>query len=622
MKIIFILLILFSCSKKLDPKRSIASVDVPRKFFSIKPENELKLKGMDWKLLFTEIFAKHVAQDPFNSPATYTKFLKVKESVYYNEGSFDKIFDELLEEKTSIGVFEKREKVLSNSKTLKMLMKGSLTNQDFLKAESFVDTLNSQLKKKTGPIDNYFETKLGQRVMKELKDTVFIIVPGFGSHTISEMVLPELVDEINEYYGRKNARPFIKTLFDIQYLDYRIYYKKPEREHAFDIIQPMGKEMGVSTSFHEVNIKELKAWIDNLPPHYADKKIVFVGYSKGATISENIVAEYSDIRDRTRGIFSLGGALQGSKSAESIMREIYDINPSVDRNEFQESLKTIPKKLNVEDLSKRLVNNYLKRYSFLSTLTSNIPNLPYAYKKILQDLLDQVTGGELRDILGGLYEEGQFYMLNWNLKNLNDQKFDRPVPFFNLSFVTNFKDFLLRGPVTENGGKLPPEVIPQISPVGIDTTSFSLDFLIQTLTSLNVFETSLAGMSDTQVAWNDSKFPALDHIPLRASFSEKELKTVFHDPEIQPFLKKNNISFNDFISMPRKDLYKKRGIKGMHFVDLGEVRGTHWNTMFRQVMRIPGVPEHSSHIHSFPHKSMFKSLIETYTIYKILRGGE
>lgn len=622
MKIIFILLILFGCSKNIGPTRSISSVEVPRKFFSIKPESEEKLKQTDWKLLFAEIFTKHVAQDPINSLATYSKFLKVKESIYFNEDSFDQIFNSIGEERSSIRVFEKRERVLSNKKTLKGLIKGKLTDQDFQKAKPFIETLNSQLERSTGPIGNYFETKLGQKVMKALENTVFVVLPGFGSHTVQEMVLPELVDEINEYYGRKNTRPFIKTLFDAKYLDYRIYYKKPNRDHMFDIIQPMGKEMGTTTSFHEVNSRSLKDWIDNLPEHYADKKIVFIGYSKGSTIASHIVSTYTDIRDRTRAIFSLGGAVQGSNNAENILRNVYQLNPSVSQEQFRESTRALPEKVNLNELTNQLLKNYLKDYALLSSLASNIKNLPPSYRKVLQELINNATGGDLRDLLGGLYEEGQYYMLNWNLENLNDQKFDRPMPFFNLSFLANFKDFLQRGPVTETGGKRPPEIVPQLSPAGMDTSRFSLDFFFQTLTSLNVFEKSPLGMTDTQVAWNDSKFPLIDHLPLKTSFNDKELESVYENEKFKPFFKENNISFKNFKSMPRRDLYKKRGVKGMHFVDLGEVRGTHWSCMFRQVLRIPGVPENNSHIHSFPHKSMFKALIETYTIYNFLRDED
>ncbi|RLA63897.1 MAG: hypothetical protein DRQ88_01275 [Epsilonproteobacteria bacterium] len=596
---------------------------MPRQFFSIKAKNKEKLKEMDWKLLFTEIFAKHVAQDSFNSSATYSKFLKVKESVYYNEEKFENIFNQIMEPITSIGVFEKREKLLSNKKTLKKLIKGKLTNQDFKQAESFVNSLNSQLKKDTGPIGNYFETRLGQKVMKTLKNSVFIVLPGFGNHVIQEMLLPELVDEINEYYGRNHTRPFIKTLFgDAQFLDYRNYYKRPNRKHQFDVIQPMGKEMGTTTSLHEINGKDLKLWIDNLPDHYASKKIVFLGYSKGATVASHIVSTYSDIRDRTRAIISLGGPLQGSNNAENIIRNIYDLNPSTGRYEFNESLENLPKTSSIVDLTQNLLKNYLKDYPILASLAKNIQNLPPSFRKILQDYLDQATGGDLKDLLGGLYEEGQFYMLDWNLKNLNDQHFDRPIALFNLSFMANLKDFIQRGPITESGGKLPPEIVPQVTMGGINTSRFSADFFFQTLASLSVFEKSPGGLTDTQVAWNDSKFPLLDHLPLKISFNDNELKDIYENNSFKVFFQKNKISFKRFRSMPRKDLYKMKGIKGMHFIDLGEVRGTHWSSIFRQVLRIPGVPEYSTHIHSFPHKSMFKSLIETYAIYQIIRDGE
>jgi len=133
--------------------------------------------------------------------------------------------------------------------------------------------------------------------------------------------------------------------------------------------------------------------------------------------------------------------------------------------------------------------------------------------------------------------------------------------------------------------------------------------------SLNNQEIIPGGLTDSMVNWNNSKFPTFDPLPLSETYPQEVLAKAY---ETNDFYKKN-FTFEEFISIPRKDIFKKRGTENMDFVDLGEVRGTHWSTMFRQVARIPYVDENLGHVHSFPHKALFKSLIETYGIYKLIR---
>jgi hypothetical protein len=376
------------------------------------------------------------------------------------------------------------------------------------------------------------------------------------------------------------------------------------------------------TSEHVENVTALKVWIDNLPEHYRNKEIVFVGYSKGASISSHLTAKYSDIRDRTRAIISLGGVIQGSNNSEEILANLYKIDPTIDPENFKEKVNTLSLNNSLESFIKQIQRYYFLNSAILKNLMLNLDNLGPRYKRILGIMFKRLTGGEIYDFLKGFYETGQYYMLNWNLEYFNDQSFDRPISFFNLSFISNQKDWLLRGPISEFGKKLPPELVPQLTTGGIAPANFSLDLLIQALTSLNLFERSILGMSDTQMSWNESKAPQLDHLPLIYTLPKESLKRVYENPKFKSFFKNSKISFEDFINLPRKEIFLKRGTKDMHFVDLGEMRGTHWSCVYRQLIRLPGVSKEDSHVHSFPHKAMTKALIETYAIYKTIRDGK
>jgi hypothetical protein len=117
------------------------------------------------------------------------------------------------------------------------------------------------------------------------------------------------------------------------------------------------------------------------------------------------------------------------------------------------------------------------------------------------------------------------------------------------------------------------------------------------------------------VNWNNSKSPVFDPLPLNRTNPEPVLLNAYQSNDFF----KNNFTYEDFKSLPRKDIFRRKGLENMDFVDLGEVRGTHWSGFFRQVLKNPLVEGTPSHQHSFPHKSFMKSIIETYGIYKLIR---
>lgn len=617
MKFIVMILLLFSCSKDLDKGRKISSTDYVRKTIFLDPDAAEKIRKVDWKKTFAEIFSKHIIQDDFKSPIPYPPHLKIKESVYYNEKPFEEIYLKILKEPTSHGVVRMREKILSDDRILENLNKRGLSERHFYRtaAHDFLETLEQELQADKKPIGNYFETSLGKIMMETLKDTVFIILPGFGNHLIQEMVLPDLIEDINEHYGRARTRPFTEGGFNPGFIDYREYYGNPKRPIQFDIIQPMGKDTGTTFTTHQEIAKSLKIWIENLPEFYIDKEIVFIGYSKGATLATQIVTDFPEIRDRTKAIFSLGGALQGSNLAEFLSKNIYGIGNSPELEELRKKINESPGNIEFDEIIKLMAKNAFNENLFFKNLINNIPILPENYRGSIKDFFERVFAEDTRVLLEGLFEEGTSHMLDWNLKYLNQDYFDRPIALFNLSFLSNYKDFLIRGPIGDDGAKLPPEIVPQFSKEGINTKSFSLDMLSQILISINNQEKIPGGLTDSMVSWNNSKFPIFDPLPLNETYTPEVLTEAYK----KNYFFKENFSFEDFISKPRKEIFLKRGTENMFFIDLGEVRGTHWSTMFRQVVRLPGVDESLSHSHSFPHKAMFKTIIETYGIYKLIR---
>ncbi|MFZ8933717.1 MAG: hypothetical protein ACO2ZP_07455, partial [Bacteriovoracaceae bacterium] len=113
-----------------------------------------------------------------------------------------------------------------------------------------------------------------------------------------------------------------------------------------------------------------------------------------------------------------------------------------------------------------------------------------------------------------------------------------------------------------------------------------------------------------------------DPTPLSLSFTNKELMNMYKDEDNQEFFKKNNLSFTQFKNSPRNKIFKSKNLDNVEFVDLGEVRGTHWSNVFRQVLKLPGFPIEWGHNHVFPNRALAKTLMETYTIKVLLEGGQ
>ena len=146
----------------------------------------------------------------------------------------------------------------------------------------------------------------------------------------------------------------------------------------------------------------------------------------------------------------------------------------------------------------------------------------------------------------------------------------------------------------------------------VDWKRFSMDSFLLHLTSLAAFERSPYGMMDTQVTWPDSKSFFLDPRPLKAQFTENEISRIYDKLN----LNWDKPHFDEFNNAPRNKLIPEEFRKNLKFIDLGEVRGSHWSIPFTQAIRIPNSHPMLSFKNQFPRKEFLLSIIQTYALYK------
>ncbi len=106
-----------------------------------------------------------------------------------------------------------RESLLSNQKTFSQLLKWRIPKIRYKKAKSLVSKYNSYFQLDPHKLlqKNFFKRPIGKDLLKEMKDTVFIVLSGYGSHLIDEPPFMETLREINTFYGRSFKRPKVKT---------------------------------------------------------------------------------------------------------------------------------------------------------------------------------------------------------------------------------------------------------------------------------------------------------------------------------------------------------------------------------------------------------------------------
>ena len=467
---------------------------------------------------------------------------------------------------------------------------------------------------------NYFDTEIGQTVLESLKDYLLVVVPGFGSHTMSDYTYAELVEAANTYYGRPAKREATKDKFTGEMLyvgensPEQFYLEKPgSPELKLDVVHPLGYELGNSMTRDKDTAQYLKEWVEALPPRYKDKKIIFFGYSKGSPIAHNCVQLFPSMRKRTQLIVTLAGATQGSIAAQSGM----DILLRFTRSENKEgAIQKLTSKVNV---LRSFIRNLLGSTAGMMTSPEQADYFTGVNGSSIMALFGLV--GKVADAkafsksLDGVDDLTNFQRIKWNLLHLNDDDFDRPLTVMNFSVITMAKDLFYPGQIRDDQDLEPPLVVPQFLDSGkINDSFFSRDAVFLHLTSILGFMQAPGGLFDTQVGWMDSKSMQLDQRPLSESLSDERLVTLAKEVKAETGFDLPK----GFESMDRSQLLRTfnelRGktLKNLKAIDLGDVRGNHWDISFRQVYK----PETGKYYeHRFPRKAALTGLVETVALW-------
>lgn len=590
----------------------------------------IEKNDFSFKELFAQLFSRHIIQDPHQYDSITTDpFFKLKDSIYFNKRPFPEIYQEIINQKSSFEIYKKREEILSNDLTIKNLPNTPLVKpniKNFRKSplNTFYNQLNEWFKKKDQMPGNYFSTEIGQVVLEQLKDFVFIILPGYGNNFISDVILPDIVKDINLYYGRPQFRPYTKKSISAEFKDYKEYYKNLDEgiEKKFDIIQPLGLEIGLPIGRHSENSKKLYEWIKGLPSDFSNKKIVFVGYSKGTTTALEILKDYEDIRKRTRSIISMAGPFQGSSNVQNMMRRIFKSQEPEEIENMFKDFKKIPSNLKIKETFNKVFSSFQDSFPLITETIQNIPNTDKDIVSYFNDNLNYFLTFDVKEAARGIYEEGQTHMLNWNFEHFKPEIFPKDFTLISLSFLSNYKDVFTKGPISNEGDILPQELLPLPTSNGsFDLEAFSPDTLFEMTVALDLPEKTPGGLMDSQVSWADSKPIFLDPNPISNSFTEKELLTFSKKDFLNKRNSTKNIPYTELINRPRREFFKEEFSK-INYVDLGEVRGSHWSTMFRQVIRVPNTGHNFGHTHTFPHGSMFKAILESFVIQQLIKEEE
>ncbi|MEE2742397.1 MAG: hypothetical protein VYD54_00725 [Bdellovibrionota bacterium] len=590
-----------------------------------------------WKKTFSKIFLKNIRKELSLNGQEQFVLEEAKKSLYFNSRPFSEVYEVLTNQESSLKAFEMRESLLSNKITFSQLLKWRIPKIRYKKAKNLVSKYNSyfQLDKHEPLQKNFFKRPIGKDLVKELKDTVFIVLSGYGSHLIDEPPFMETLREINTFYGRSVKRPKIKTFGKkTLFMPHNEFYQKTKKPIMMDIIYPMGDELGNTLGSHHENAKKLEKWIENLPKTYHNKNIVFIGYSKGLTLALELIKNSPHIQKRTKAIFSLSGPQQGSLNLRLLVKDLMKITGRQSLKEMAELAKNLELRGFLNILSSKINEKDKTEYQKLFKLIYLIKmgELP----KSLLEKAENFLSEDSSIFFKGIIEQTPSYRLKWNLENLNDSHYKYPLSIFSVSFLTNVKDFFHKFDLKSQKFKFNNELVPRIRPSiterpfpipSFDTGNslsgflnkvvywkdFSLDSFILHLTSVAAFERSPGGLMDTQIAWGDSKSFFLDHRPLSYQFSKEELLKIYQNLDID----KKNLTFYEFLNNERRSLIPKGQRKNLNFVDLGELRGTHWNIPLTQAARIPGSYPNLGYVNSFPRKPLLISLLQTYALYKL-----
>ena len=612
--------------------------------FTLLPSPQSKaatnIDGINFKLFFQQMFAleiKKEMQGAGSDPATIKNALMTYTA--YTDLTFNQAINQVLAANSSVEAYQLRKQIFGNEATLDKIT--SLSPGAALGAlpgnraaiDNYISIISANASRPIALSENFFASPEGINFLSAMsinratpsgQKIAFVLMPGYAAHTVRFELFPEMVSDINTMQGRPPSRPILD---DSQPLDTtyespeKFYAAGPNRPVLFDILLPLGGELGNTVGLNADSADLFASWLNKLPAGYRDAKFILLGYSKGAPVLFEFLQRHPEFKSRVIGIVTHAGVVQGTHIARSGL-EIID--GTLGAHTIGEFIDTVRAK-GVES-SMNSVAPFLAQFDlgFLK-----LPKLRQVARIYGVDTPDSdanasriLDGRELRELRDGIVDLAPYTRTRFNLLYLDNSLMAPGTFIFNLSAITDISSFASRritdGAKFRETSLLTPRLDASYR---IAFTDFSLDAWFLYLSSQQGFKLAPGGLYDTQVDLQHTKTPWLDTSPLSASLTDQELKQLWDTPGIRDRMAAAGItSFDTFRSTPRANLIAPQRRQGIYAFDLGEFKGHHWS-LFTQAFHAPVNLSKEYAVWQFPRKAYMRALLQTMALYNLANNS-
>ncbi|MBF0361295.1 MAG: hypothetical protein HQK49_09800 [Oligoflexia bacterium] len=631
----------------------------------------------NWKLLYAQLFAlemKKSMPQARNNSERLDQQKKLTDDVMkyirYTPKTFYQAEIEIMSKaKNSYEYQLWRKKMWEDPKNFKDILSGDL-NRSIPKGlrknpaiDRFVSTIEQNRDRKIVSGENFFKTPEGGNIQWGLtyrgeganpQDVVLVLIPGYAAHTIKFAILEEFVRMANLYHGRPKDRPMDKDgylLFKPQ--TSQIFYNPPLKESIsgagiVDVLHPAGEEeMGNTVGPNELNGDHMYKWLSNLPKQYENKKLILFGYSKGGPAILEMLEKYPDLRRRVAGVITFAAVHQGTGIARDALEQITKISGKNNLDDAIVEMVEMIKKLKDQDSKEiaNLIQSLMGENKFISVaqlvplidvvkeFVDNFANKEDAnkigldlekLKKEGNELLD--TKDFVKEMILGVRDLSPKHRTKWNLLNMNNSVFDKPIFYMNMSALTDVErfvnphKFIYQGE-RKDGVPMVPVLSRKNGKLAADFTKYSIDSDFLYFSSLGGFMTAAAGLFDTQVEMSHTKSFLLDGRPLSASLTKKELQELWNDRDVRNFLQKNSPEIDTiekFSNNPRNTLVPKEIFSNIKSIDISDFGGTHWDFTMKQAFSATDtLAPNGGFEWEFPRDAAMRALVQLLALHNI-----
>lgn len=606
------------------------------------PRPDPRGRAVDWKLLFNQLFALEIRKELVlpasgrEAGALLDRLLRAYTN--YTPVDFNDAQEQILAAESSEEAYEARAALYQDPDNRRLISQLDLSRsvgRELREREplrSFLRAIEEHRDRAVPAGECFLGTPEGRNALRALgfdggtneQEVALVFVPGFAGHTIKYDLFEEFVAEVNRFHGRPAERPLLREDgIVLEFEDHATFYGRgSDRPSGFDILQPAGRELGNTTGPNTETTDALYRWITSLPERYARKKLIFLGYSKGAPIILDLINRHPDLAPRILGYVTWGGVVQGTHMARLLVEGAGSLLRDLSVGEFVDRLRSKEPATLVRFLSPLFADLDLSLFE--------LPRIRAVFDILGHDIgpierqIEQVLGSrEIREVLEGARDLTPLERVRWNLLHLDDGTFPEPVFIFNVSALTDVKDFVYPPGLVSDTVPAGSLLTPALTDEGkLDWRRLSLDALFLYATSIEGFKTAPAGLFDAQVELVSTKSPLIDRRPLSETLTPAELEELWADDRVRAAVRRAGVrSLEDLAGAPRRDLIPADRRENLDALDLGELRAHHWS-LFIQALRPP--PEISTEhaVWDFPRRAFMRALVQVIAFHNVLRHCE